>query len=136
MTAAQKALDLPAALKQQMLEHALSAPGEEVCGLVGGRGGRPVRYYPIANDAPDRERRFCMNPKEQIDAMRSMRAVGEELLGIFHSHPAAPAEPSAVDAALAAYPGAVYFIASLADSVPDLRAYRYDGTSFAGVPLR
>ena len=136
MTAVQESLALPAALSRRMLEHALASPGEEVCGLVGGRGGAPVRYYPVANDAPDRAREFLMNPAQQIDAMRSMRNAGEELLGIFHSHPTAPAAPSATDLRLAAYPGTVYFIASLAGTAPELRAYRYDGAAFSDMTLR
>ena len=133
---APETLALPAALRRQMLEHALAAPGEEVCGLVGGRRGTLLHYYPVANDAPDRARRFFMNPAEQVDAMRRMRAGGEELMGIFHSHPLAPAEPSAMDLELAAYPGTVYFIASLAGSAPEFKAYRYDGAAFAPLLLR
>jgi proteasome lid subunit RPN8/RPN11 len=118
-----------------MLEHALAAPGEEVCGLLGARDGRPVHYYPVTNDAPDRAGRFLMNPGEQIAAMRRMRTEGEELFGIFHSHPAAPAAPSPIDLELAAYPGTLYFIASLAGA-PELKAYRFDGAGFVPVPLR
>ena len=135
MTDAQETLTLPAVLRRRMLEHALASPGEEVCGLVGGRDGTPVNYYPVTNDAPDRECRFLMNPAEQIAAMRCMRAGGEQLLGIFHSHPGAPAAPSAVDLALAAYPGTVYFITSLQGAAPELQAFRYDGAAFARVPL-
>jgi proteasome lid subunit RPN8/RPN11 len=119
-----------------MLEHALAFPGEEVCGLIGASDGKPASYYPVANDAPDRTRRFLMNPAEQIAAMRGMRERGEELLGIFHSHPDGPAAPSAVDLELAAYPGTVYFIASLDGAAPELRAFRYDGAGFARLPLR
>ena len=77
-----------------------------------------------------------MNPREQIDVMRRLRETGEELLGIFHSHPDAPAAPSATDLRLAAYPGTVYFIASLSGATPELRAYRYDGRAFSDVTLR
>ena len=133
---ARNTLALPETLRQQMLEHALAAPREEVCGLVAGRDRTPVRYYPVANDAPDRARRFCMNPREQIDAMRRMRAAGEDLLGIFHSHPEATADPSATDLHLASYPGTIYFIASLAASPPDLRAFHYDGATFHEMRLR
>lgn len=136
MTAARESLALPGALRQRMLEHALASPAEEVCGLIGGRGGRPVHYYPVANDAPDRSRRFLMNPGEQIAAMRRMRDEGQVLLGIFHSHPSAPAEPSAVDLELAAYPGAVYFIASLAGASADLQAFRFDKDGFRPLQLR
>jgi len=130
-----KPLRLPPELRRRILEHALSRPHEEVCGLIGAVDGRPVAYYPVRNDARDRACRFLMNAEEQIDAMRRMREAGETLTGIVHSHPGAPAAPSAVDLELAAYPGVVYFIASLASPAPELRAYHYDGAAFEEVPL-
>lgn len=113
-----------------MLDCALAAPGEEVCGLVGGRSGTPVRFYPIANRAADRSTRFLMDPEQQIDAMRDMRKAQLDLLGIFHSHPDAPAQPSGVDREMAAYPGVIYFIASMQNKAPQLRAYLYDDGGF------
>ena len=121
---------LPDGLRLRMLEHARSSPGREVCGLVGGMAGRPVNYYPVANEAPDPARRFLMNPEAQLDAMRRMREAGEDLFGIFHSHPGSPAEPSATDRELAFYPGVVYYIASLLPSAPQLQAWYFDGKEF------
>jgi len=136
MTTVPESPTLPAALRQRMLEQALARPGEEVCGLIGGRAGAAVSYYPVANDAPDRALTFLMNAAAQIDAMRRMRETGEELLGIFHSHPSGPAAPSARDLELAAYPGTIYFIVSLAGAAPELRAWYYDGRAFSGLLLR
>jgi proteasome lid subunit RPN8/RPN11 len=113
-----------------MLDCALAAPGEEVCGLVGGSGGAPVCFYPVANRAADRATRFLMDAEQQIDAMRGMREAGLDLLGIFHSHPNTAAEPSGVDLEMAAYPGVIYFIASMQNTVPQLRAYLYDDGGF------
>jgi proteasome lid subunit RPN8/RPN11 len=118
-----------------MLDCALAAPGEEVCGLVGGRAGAPVRFYPVDNRAADRTTRFLMDPEQQIEAMRGMREAGLDLVGIFHSHPDTAAEPSSVDLEMAAYPGVIYFIASMQDPVPQLRAYLYDGSGFQELSL-
>lgn len=117
-----------------MLEHARSSPGREVCGLIGGSAGRPASYYPVENDAPDPGRRFLMHPEAQLHTMRRMRDAGEELLGIFHSHPGSPAEPSATDRELACYPDVVYFIASLLPGTPELRAWYFDGADFKELP--
>ncbi|MGH8632253.1 MAG: Mov34/MPN/PAD-1 family protein [Burkholderiales bacterium] len=121
---------LPPELRRRILEHSLSRPREETCGLIGGLAGRPATYYPITNDAGDRARRFLMNAEEQVDAMRRMRDAGESLLGIVHSHPDAPPLPSATDLELASYPDVVYVIASLESRAPLLRAFHYDGTAF------
>jgi proteasome lid subunit RPN8/RPN11 len=58
-----------------------------------------------------------------------MRERGEELFAIFHSHPQAPAEPSATDLELAAYPDALYLIVSLnTKGVLELRGFRIDAS--------
>lgn len=128
-------LILPIALRQRMLEHAGGAPGEEVCGLLGARDGVWRNYYPVANDAPDRARRFSMNPAQQIAALRSMRERQETLCGIFHSHTRPPAAPSAIDLALAAWPGVCYLIAAPAATGLELRAFHFDGRRFLAVTL-
>lgn len=115
---------IPRTIVDQILRHAEHAQDEEVCGLIAGRGGAFTRCYPVANVAHDRRRRFQMDPKGQIDAMRAMRAAGEELLAIYHSHPDAPAVPSPTDIAQHEYPEALYLIVSLAaKGRPALRGF-------------
>ncbi len=64
-------------------------------------------------------------PEDLFAAQRAMRARGERLLAIYHSHPRAKdPEPSATDVRLAYYPSAVYFIVGLGDKQPCLRAFR------------
>ena len=45
--------------------------------------------------------------------MASIRDNNESLFAIFHSHPTAPATPSATDISLASYPEAIQLIISL-----------------------
>ncbi len=106
-------LQLPRPLVNQILAHAQSSPDAEVCGLLGGHNNVAQHCYPATNKATDPMRRYQMDPKEQIDAMRQMRQTGEELIAIYHSHPNAPAEPSIIDIHEADYPGAAYLIISL-----------------------
>ena len=50
---------------------------------------------------------------------------GDEMMGIYHSHPVSVAYPSATDAWNAHYPECIYFICSLEhDAAPVLRAFR------------
>lgn len=116
---------LPRPLVNQLLLQAQRAAEEEVCGLIGVSAGGALRVYPVANVAEDRRRLFVMEPKGQIDALRQMREAGESLFAIYHSHPHAPAAPSALDLQQAAYPEALYLIVSLdTKGVLELRGYR------------
>lgn len=53
-----------------------------------------------------------------------MDAAGEELVGIYHSHPASIPYPSPTDRLEAFYPDAVYVLVSLRTGDPELRAFR------------
>jgi proteasome lid subunit RPN8/RPN11 len=119
------AIALPRSLVNQLLHYAQSSPDLEICGLIGARNGLPGTCYPVRNIAEQPDCRFALDPEEQINAMRRMRERGEELFALFHSHPAAPAEPSATDLEQAAYPDALYLIVSLnTQGVLELRGFR------------
>jgi proteasome lid subunit RPN8/RPN11 len=127
---------LPSHLIEQMLAQACASPHAEICGLVTARNGHPIRCIAVRNVAPQPQRLFSMDPQQQIDAMRSIREQGEELYGIYHSHPQGPAEPSATDIDEAAYPEALYLIVSLNDHRgPVLQAYRIDSGKARAVQL-
>jgi len=128
-------LRLPRDVGDAMLAHARSRPGVEVCGLLGGAGDTARRYYPVTNIAAAPAREFLMDPRGQIDAMRAMREGGEEMLGIFHSHPAAPAHPSPTDLARAAYPDTIYVIAAPGQAGMAMNAFYYDGDAFTGIDI-
>lgn len=77
-----------------------------------------------------------MDPHTQIAAMAAMRECGETMLGIYHSHPTTPAEPSPRDLAEAAYPGAAYVIISLCDEAsPEVAAFAFARGAFAPMCL-
>ena len=121
---------LPERLRRQMFEHALSDSSHEICGLLGGDRERLTSYYPVKNIAADPARRYLMDPAEQIDALKKMRAQGESLAAIFHSHTDAPAHPSRADLDMAYYPDTCYLILSLQTSPPKLNAFYFDGRKF------
>ena len=116
---------LPRPLINQLLHHAQSSPDTEICGLIGARDGHPASCYPVRNVAPQPERRYLLDPEEHIGALRTMHERREQLFAIFHSHPAAPAEPSATDLELSAYPDTLHLIVSLnTKGVLELRGFR------------
>ncbi len=106
-----------------MIEHCLNEVPKEACGILAGRRGRVERVIPVANIAEDPERHYWMDEASQFEAFRAMRRDGRELVGIFHSHPATEAYPSATDMELALYPDAAYVIVSLKDGAV-ARAFR------------
>ena len=66
-----------------------------------------------------------MNPKDQLDAVKDMRAKGLVPLGNFHSHPESPSRPSEEDKRLAYDREASYMIISLMDiENPVLKSFR------------
>jgi proteasome lid subunit RPN8/RPN11 len=113
------------ALVEEMYAHAREASPEECCGLVGGRDGRAENVYRLRNVAGDASVAYEAAPEDLFAAQRRMRGSGEELLGIYHSHPrSADPVPSPTDVKLAFYPSAVYFIVGFDGTEPTLRAFR------------
>ena len=111
---------------EELCAHAREAAPAECCGLVGGTSeGEARTVYPLKNLAADPLVAYEAAPEELFAAQRQMRARGEELLAIYHSHPRSrdPA-PSETDVRLAYYPAAIYFIVGLAGDEPRLRAFR------------
>lgn len=111
-------LELPRSLVNQILAHAQQNPDEEICGLIsskktGSENSSTTKYYRITNAAKNKAQRFEMDGSEQIAAMKQMRERGEELMAIVHSHPDAPAIPSALDKENNNYPDVYYLVVSL-----------------------
>lgn len=123
------------ALRQSLCAEAAAQPEREVCGLIGAHAGRAASRYPIPNHAANPRQRYTMDPVAQIAAFKAMRARGETLAAIYHSHPDGAPIPSLRDTQEWAYPEALCLIVGLAGGTPELRAWRWTGQDFAAVPL-
>lgn len=103
---------------QKLLNHAEANLPEEACGLIGGvtEGEAAIvkEVYLLTNIDHSNEH-FSMDPKEQLSAVKDMRAKGYQLLGNWHSHPESPSRPSEEDKRLAHDSKALYLILSLMD---------------------
>ena len=110
----------------EIIAHAREAHPQECCGLIGGTSaGEANSLYRTRNIAPDPLVAYEAAPDDLFAAQRTMRARGEQLLVIYHSHPRSEdPRPSPTDVRLAYYPSAVYFIVGLGDRKPCLRAFR------------
>ena len=124
MPSRQRSVHLPGGYLREILSHAREGSPNEVCGLIAGKRGRPVKLYRTTNNDPNPRVRFNVEPLELLEALREMEENGWELLSIYHSHPMSDAYPSATDVSLAYYPKAVYIIVSLMNGAPMVRAFR------------
>ena len=127
--------ELPAALRDDILAHARAEAPKEACGLVAGRNARATRVIRCTNAHPAAVTRYTIDPREQLRAFRDMEGNGEDLVAIYHSHPATQAYPSPTDRAEAHYPEAVYVLVSLRDATPDVRAFQIRDGWVREVPL-
>jgi proteasome lid subunit RPN8/RPN11 len=77
---------------------------EEACGLIAGsedENGRLITKVYYLTNTDHAEDHFTMDPKEQLAAIKDMRANGLKPLGNWHSHPSSPSRPSDEDIKLA-----------------------------------
>lgn len=111
--------------RDKILAHACETVPAECCGLIGGGEDQQARsIYSLRNMAPNSNVAYEAAPEDLFAAQRQMRDRGEQLLGIYHSHPrSAEPAPSEMDVRLAYYPQAVYFIIGLAGPRPVMRAF-------------
>ena len=111
---------------EEMVEHGMSGFPNEACGLLAGKEGRPVRFFPMRNSDASPVT-YRLDPMEQLEVFDEMDDQGWELLGIFHTHTHSQAFPSETDRQQAFYPEAAYLVMSLAErSNPVLRSFRID----------
>jgi proteasome lid subunit RPN8/RPN11 len=112
--------------RDQILAHACESDPAECCGLIGGNDDRQAQsIYLLRNLASNSNVAYEAAPEDLFAAQRQMRDRGEQLLGIYHSHPrSAEPAPSETDVRLAYYPQATYFIIGLAGAQPVMRAFR------------
>lgn len=117
------ALVIPRRYLEEMTAHALEERPNECCGVLAGPLGRVAHLYRSRN-AEASPRRYSVDSRELFQIHRDIEDRGWELLGVYHSHTHSEAYPSPTDVQLALWPDALYFIVSLKDSPPRVRAFR------------
>jgi proteasome lid subunit RPN8/RPN11 len=110
-----KKIILPRSLLAELLSHSRATAPEECCGLIGSADGELASsIYAMQNVATNPRVAYEAAPVDLFSAQREMRARGESLLAIYHSHPASNnPHPSETDVRLAYYPEAFYIIIGL-----------------------
>lgn len=140
-------VEVPAALVQQLIDHARAGYPNEACGLVIGDrpaadGGHALRFEPARNKAAS-PYRYEIHPDDLLRLTLATEDAGEVFWAIVHSHIALSARPSPTDIGLALYPDALYMLVSLApeeadaaSGQPSVRAFRIVGGDVFEVELR
>jgi len=119
-----------------MIQNAKHELPNEACGILSGQDNIAAQFHPMTNieKSPDR---YLMDPKEQFTTLKEIRAASETLLGIFHSHVATEAYPSATDILLAYYPDVHYVLVSLSNPTrPVVRAFRIEEGQVREEPIQ
>lgn len=126
-------------LYDEMIEYAKAHLPEESCGLVAGveaEGVREIKKIYYLENIDHASDHFTLDPKDQMAAIKDMRANGLKPLGNWHSHPESPARPSVEDIRLAYDSKATYFILSFMANYPVLNAYHIENESYQQENLR
>ena len=118
-----ESIKITAGVKLAIEQQALLSQPFECCGLLSSKGGLITTTHPLRNAAANAEIRYFAAPEDLFAAMKRIREIGEEMAGIYHSHPRSNAYPSAADVEMAFYPEAIYFIMALEPQL-ELRAYK------------
>lgn len=103
-------VDISTVLIADLVAEAARCPDREVCGILLGAGSRIAAILPTPNIHPEPERHFTIDPQSLIDAHRSARSAGRDVVGYYHSHPNGLRGPSSVDCAMAHSDGKIWAI--------------------------
>ncbi len=124
-------LTLAPGILDEVIAHAKACYPREGCGLL-----THTRFIPVTNIAPGATE-FEMDPAEFVSALRDLRNAGEQMTGIYHSHPHGPAHPSKTDIDRAYYPQEAHLIVSLAEPErPRVSAFRIANGEALEIELR
>ena len=117
---------------EKILAHAESELPNEACGLIGGvieDGVKIIQKVYLLTNIDHSNEHFSLDPKEQLAAVKDMRAQGISPLGNWHSHPESPSRPSEEDKRLAYDSKASYMILSLMNrDEPVLNSFKINGS--------
>jgi [CysO sulfur-carrier protein]-S-L-cysteine hydrolase len=106
----------------EVCNHCMKQLPYEACGLLSGTNGKAETVWMIENVLQSPVA-FEMNMEQVRRAIQLIDKKEEELVGIYHSHPTAPPDPSEQDIVHANDLKFAYFIVSLASEVPVMKGF-------------
>jgi proteasome lid subunit RPN8/RPN11 len=118
-------LEIPEEILDKIIEHARQEYPLESCGILAGKNGKIIKFYPMVNT---NKSSFCylMEPIEQLRVFEEIEKEKLELTAIYHSHPHTAAFPSQRDVDYAFYPDSLILIVSLLEKAPQIEAFQIE----------
>lgn len=126
-----ESVEMAVADRSRLVSMARAGLPGEMCALLGGQPGPPIRVMHIiaVRNVAASSNRFILDGAEMLAAEDEIEAAGLEVVGLAHSHPASHAEPSQIDLADAEiYDSQNQFIqvlVSLQGFAPAVKVWRY-----------
>ena len=129
-------MEIPAEIRDAMVQHALEEDPNECCGVLAGSGGLVLQHYRVTNTEKS-PYRYSMDGRELNQVLREIDDNGWEMQVIYHSHTHSPAYPSNTDVRLAAnWPDPYYLLVSLMDKQsPNVRLFAIVDDSVTEEPV-
>jgi proteasome lid subunit RPN8/RPN11 len=125
-------------LLDQLIEHALADPANEVCGVLSVDPGPPaqaVRSYRATN-IHHSALKFEIDSLELLELWQTIEGQGFEMGAVYHSHVRSAPYPSQTDINFAAsWPGVEWIIVGLGNGEPEVCSYLIVGSEITEVPL-
>lgn len=127
-------LAIPAVIQKAILNQAVSELPNECCGFLTGTVtdgiGTVERCFPLVNERASPVA-FRTEARSVLAAFRAMRAAGQELLAIYHSHPTSAPIPSRQDLAENSYGSEIpWLIVGFAKGEAEIRVWWLDTASY------
>ena len=123
------------AVARQIADHAASESPYEACGLLAGAVGHISRAFPLKNAAKSPATQYCLEPIEELGALKAIDAAGLDWLGVYHSHPHSAPIPSPEDIKAAVDQRLLHLIVSLEGAKPKLKLWHLEGSSVLPLEL-
>lgn len=126
-------------LYDEMVAYAKEHLPEESCGLLAGDiegEEKLIKKVYFLENIDHAEDHFTMDPKEQLSAVKDMRANGYKPIGNWHSHPSSPSRPSVEDIKLAYDKTASYLILSFMTDAPVINSFHIENGVYEKEDLR
>lgn len=116
-----------------IIEHGRDGGRNEVCGILAGSyddpSSRVVACEPIDNVSTTPRQRYEMDPEALLREIEAIEDRGLDVVGFYHTHPAGPPYPSAVDAEQATWTDYSYVICAF-DGHPFVGSWRWRDGEF------